>query len=143
MSNIDKRDLEKMDTGASSVSDIIAGTRDPSRIQALLELYKEKNLDYNAVYAKPQSINILTKNETWRESVGAVFGLDVNHGFTKAEFDIDEEKIVKVMDSQFMLKSQSLKAKRSDQIVTALKNDYGEMRGISENKPRRKLFGIF
>lgn len=140
----DKTQIDKLDTANQGIVDIMAGTRDPSRIQALLELYKEKNLDYNAVYQSAKYIQTLTKNETWRESIAELCGMSINHGYTKGDFEQDEEKIIKTMDAQFMLKSQSLKAKRSDQIVTALKNDYGEMRGMGgEQKQRRKFLGIF
>lgn len=120
---------------------IIQGQQDPSRIQALLELLKVNNLDAVSVLQEKVQKE-LTKNETWRASVASVFGLEVNHDYLPSDFETDDEKIVKTMDAQFLKKSQSIKlGKRSDQIVTALKNDYSERTTVEGGK-KRKFLGL-
>lgn len=116
------------------------------KVQALLKLLEIVELEINIAGDKQKVLNleliteypsvnytkIMTKNETWRKSVVEVLHLK----------DINEEKIVGTMDTQFMLKMISHRRKRAQEIVNALKNEVAGTEVTPQNTRKKKFFGM-
>lgn len=141
--NVDQNSLNQ---ATASIMDIIAKQDEKTRITALLELLKiydipvsivgEKrtltNLELITEYPNVRYTKELTKNETWRESVRQVFDLA----------DSEQEKIIGIMDYQFMLKMTSHRRKRAQEIVNALKNEIAGTEVIPERTKTKRFFGM-
>lgn len=141
--NVDQNSLNQ---ATASIMDIIAKQDEKTRITALLELLKiydipvsivgEKrtltNLELITEYPNVKYTKELTKNETWRESVRQVFDLA----------DSEQEKIIGIMDYQFMLKMTSHRRKRAQEIVNALKNEIAGTEVIPERTKTKRFFGM-
>lgn len=141
--NVDQNSLNQ---ATASIMDIIAKQDEKTRITALLELLKiydipvsivgEKrtltNLELITEYPSVRYTKELTKNETWRESVRQVFDLA----------DSEQEKIIGIMDYQFMLKMTSHRRKRAQEIVNALKNEIAGTEVIPERTKTKRFFGM-
>lgn len=141
--NVDQNSLNQ---ATASIMDIIAKQDEKTRITALLELLKiydipvsivgEKrtltNLELITEYPNVKYTKELTKNETWRESVRQVFDLA----------DSEQEKIIGIMDYQFMLKMTSHRRKRAQEIVNALKNETAGTEVIPERTKTKRFFGM-
>ena len=141
--NVDQNSLNQ---ATASIMDIIAKQDEKTRITALLELLKiydipvsivgEKrtltNLELITEYPNVRYTKELTKNETWRESVRQVFNLA----------DSEQEKIIGIMDYQFMLKMTSHRRKRAQEIVNALKNEIAGTEVIPERTKTKRFFGM-
>lgn len=135
-----------LNLATQSIMDIIAKQDEKTRITALLELLKIYDIPVSVVGQKRNVTNLeliteypnvkytkeLTKNETWRESVKEVFHLS----------EAEQEKIVGIMDYQFMLKMVSHRRKRAQEIVNALKNEIAGTEVIPEKTKTRRFFGM-
>lgn len=131
---------------SQAIMDIISRQEDKTWILALLELLKLYDIDVNIAgqkrtvtnleliteYPNVQYTKLMTKNETWRESVMQVFGLKIS----------EQDKLVAMMDYQFMLKMTSHKRKRAQEIVNALKHTDSNVEVIPEKTRTKKFFGM-
>lgn len=143
MSSDVNNDLAK---ASQNIMDIITKQEDKTWILVLLELLKlydikvniagmeriVSNLELITEYPNVQYTKILTKNETWRESVNQVFHLQQG----------EQEKIVGTMDYQFMLKMTSHRRKRAQEIVNALKHTDSSAEVIPDRTRTKRFFGM-
>lgn len=146
MSNPVDNTAQNLAVASQSIMDIINKQQSMDKVQALLKLLDIYDLDITIAGEKQKVLNLeliteypnvnytktMTKNETWRRSVQQVFHLP----------DINDEKIVGTMDSQFILKMNSHRRKRAQEIVNALKNEVAGTEVIPTNQKRKKFFGM-
>lgn len=130
----------------SILDTILKQQQNADKIQALLKLLeiydiditiagdksKVLNLELITEYTSPKIVSALVKNETWRRANQEVLHMK----------DINQEKIVGTMDTQYILKMNSNKRKREQSFVNALRNDKADAEVIPTNTRRRRFFGL-
>lgn len=126
-------------------------TKDKSGVDALLELFKEQNLEFITEYPNVNYTKLIVKLMTWRASIIEVANLDDGYRFEKVNSvlqrvyhpELDEsDVIIKEMVHQFMLKMTSHRRRRSQELVSALQQMIGQPIYNMENKAKRSFFGM-
>lgn len=121
-----------MDMG-SMMDAINKQVKDKSHVDAVLEMFKEENLDFKTEYPTVKYTKWAVKCISWADSVDKVLDLDEN----------DKEELVREMVHQAMLKMTSHKGRRIQAVVNALKgNDALQNIYGNENKVKRSFFGL-
>jgi hypothetical protein len=146
MSSNNNNDPQNLAVASQAIMDIISKQDEKTKITALLELLKiydikvnisgneriVPNIELITEYPNVSYTKVMTKNETWRESVKQVFQLA----------DSEQDVIVGTMDYQFMLKMISHRRKRAQEIVNALKNEIAGAEVVPDKTKTKKFFGM-
>ena len=124
-------------------------TKDKSKIDVVYELLKEGNLDFITEWPNANYTKWGVKVMTWRESVTQVCNLDDGIRFNPQTKQMDyhpeldeSETLVKVMERQAKLKMTSHKRRRSQEIVSSVKDDPNSPIYGMENKMKRSFLGL-
>jgi hypothetical protein len=131
----------------TSLMDFIQrATKEKSKIDAVLELTNPEHLEFLTEWPTTNYTKMATKLMTWRQTITELGNLDDGQRFENGRFvyhpEFDEtDTLIKEMVAQFMLKMTSHKRRRSQEIVTALKDDLHSPIYNMENKMKRSLFG--
>lgn len=129
-----------------SILDALQSDKQIDKVQALIKLLEIYELDITIAGDKHKVLNLeliteypnvnysktMVKNETWRKSVMQVMMLD----------DINDEKVVGTMDTQFQLKMISHRRKRAHEIINGLRNEIAGTQVTIDNTRRRKFLGL-
>lgn len=93
---------------------------------------KVLNLELVTEYPNSRTVSAMVKNETWRRACQQLYGYP----------DINEEKIVGTMDTQYILKMNSNKRKRAQEFVNAIRNEQSGTEVIQQRTRQRRFLGL-
>jgi|SRR6185503_5091289 hypothetical protein len=139
-------DANSLAIASQSIMDIISKQQQMDKVQALLKLleitdidititgdkYKVLNLELITEYTGKDMTKFMVKNETYRRTIQKAYH------YRK----LDDEKLIGYMDSQIILKMNSHRRKRVQEIINGLKNDVANTEVIPQNVKKKRFFGL-